>query len=106
METHSDQAGSDLVLTDPKGGPIRRTNWRRRFWKPAVAAAWLSPAPGFHDLRHTAGAGAIAQGAHPKAIQVRLGHASVRTMLDVYGHLLPSWTPSSPTIWRASGVRR
>lgn len=29
----------------------------------------------------------IAQGEHPKTIASRLGHTSVRTVLDVYGHL-------------------
>jgi hypothetical protein len=46
--------------------------------------------PTFHDLRHTAVALAIAEGAHPKAIQARLGHASITTTLNTYGHLFPS----------------
>jgi hypothetical protein len=29
----------------------------------------------------------IAQGEHPKVIQERLGHASTKTTLDIYGHL-------------------
>jgi hypothetical protein len=44
----------------------------------------------FHDLRHTAVALAIAEGAHPKAIQARLGHASITMTLNTYGHLFPS----------------
>jgi hypothetical protein len=43
----------------------------------------------FHDLRHTAVALAIAQGAHPKAIQARMGHSSVQVTVDRYGHLFP-----------------
>jgi hypothetical protein len=55
-----------------------------------VRDARLSPpAPRIHDLRHTAAALAIATGAHPKAIQERLGHASITTTLDRYGHLMP-----------------
>ena len=41
----------------------------------------------FHDLRHTHAALLIASGEHPKVIQSRLGHASIRTTLDTYGHL-------------------
>jgi Phage integrase family len=52
----------------------------------AVDAAGLAPLR-FHDLRHTAAALAIWVGAHPKAIQERLGHASITTTLDRYGHL-------------------
>ena len=33
---------------------------------------------------------AISEGAHPKAIQARLGHASITTTLNQYGHLFPS----------------
>ena len=32
---------------------------------------------------------AIAAGAHPKAIQSRMGHSSINVTLDRYGHLLP-----------------
>ena len=43
----------------------------------------------FHDLRHTSVALAIAEGAHPKAIQTRMGHLSANVTLDRYGHLFP-----------------
>ena len=44
----------------------------------------------FHELRHTCVALLIAHGAHPKAIQERLGHSTIRVTFDRYGHLLPS----------------
>jgi integrase len=44
----------------------------------------------FHDLRHTCAALLIAQGAHPKEIQERLGHSTIQLTFDCYGHLLPS----------------
>lgn len=44
----------------------------------------------FHHLRHTAVALAIEAGAHPKAIQVRMGHSSITTTLDRYGHCFKS----------------
>jgi hypothetical protein len=40
-----------------------------------------------HDLRHTAVALWIAAGASPKEVARRAGHTSVKTVLDVYGHL-------------------
>ncbi len=43
----------------------------------------------FHDLRHPSVALAIAEGAHPKAIQARMGHSSISVTLDRYGHLFP-----------------
>lgn len=81
---------SGLVFPSPNGEPMRRGNFRRRVWLDAVKAAKVGEGFRFHDLRHTAVALAIAQGAHPKAIQERLGHASVSLTLDRYGHLFPS----------------
>lgn len=78
--------GAGLVFTGPSGAPLRRTNFRRRVWEPALESAGLGPLR-FHDLRHTHAAFLIAQGEHPKTIQSRLGHASISTTLDVYGHL-------------------
>ena len=43
----------------------------------------------FHDLRHTYSSLLIAQGESPKYIQNQLGHASIQTTLDRYGHLMP-----------------
>jgi integrase len=43
----------------------------------------------FHDLRHTCAALLIDHGAHPKLVQQQLRHSSIRTTLDVYGHLFP-----------------
>ena len=41
----------------------------------------------FHDLRHSHVAALIARGEHPKVIQTRLGHSSIKITLDRYGHL-------------------
>ena len=43
----------------------------------------------FHGLRHTAVGFMIALGYQPGVIQKRCGHASIRTTMDVYGHLFP-----------------
>ena len=74
------------VFTAPMDGPLRRTLFRRRVWLPAVDESVGQPCR-FHDLRHSHAALLIAEGTHPKVIQARLGHASIRTTLDVYGHL-------------------
>jgi len=75
-----------LIFTAPEGGPIRRNTFRSRFWLPAVNDSVGQPMR-FHDLRHSHVALLIAQGAHPAVIASRLGHTSVKTVLDVYGHL-------------------
>lgn len=40
-----------------------------------------------HDLRHTAASLAVSAGAHVKALQRMLGHASAAMTLDVYAAL-------------------
>ena len=77
-----------LVLQSPEGLPIRATLFRRRFWAPAVTRAGLEPLR-IHDLRHTAVAIWIANGANPKQVAVLAGHTSVSVVLDRYGHLYP-----------------
>lgn len=79
-----DRAG--LVFPTPLGEPMRRSNFARRVWAPATKALGLDGLR-FHDLRHTAVALAISKGAHPKAIQERMGHSSITVTLDRYGHL-------------------
>jgi integrase len=41
----------------------------------------------FHDLRHTHATILLQMGYNPKIVAERLGHASVRTTLDVYSHV-------------------
>ncbi len=77
---------SGLVFPTPLGEAMRRSNFARRIWAPAVRRAGVDGLR-FHDLRHTAVALAIGQGAHPKALQERMGHSSVTVTLDRYGHL-------------------
>ncbi len=71
---------------------MRQTGLEPVTFGPAVRAALpeAKHALRFHDLRHTCASLLIAAGAHPKAIQVRLGHSSISITMDRYGHLLPS----------------
>ena len=76
---------------------MRQGLFMRRVWHPTIRgdkkrkikAALPEHLHGlrFHDLRHTCASLLIAQGAHPKVIQERLGHASITTTMNRYGHL-------------------
>lgn len=44
----------------------------------------------FHDLRHTHASLLIAAGVHPRLIMERLGHSTIATTMDIYGHVFPS----------------
>lgn len=89
---------SGLVFPTVTGKPMKRANFRK-IWRAATIGT--SRKPGvfvgteydglvFHELRHTAAALAIAQGAHPMVIRDRLGHSSITVTIDVYGGLFPS----------------
>ena len=87
-EQLTERSSREFVFTSNQGGPIQKRNFLRRVWEPARISLGR-PELRFHDLRHTAATIAIATGAHPKAIQDRLGHSSIQVTLDRYGHLMP-----------------
>ncbi|MGH9118216.1 MAG: tyrosine-type recombinase/integrase [Acidimicrobiales bacterium] len=83
--------GPGYVWTMPRGGPLDHSRFRQRYWLPAVEAAGLSPLHP-HELRHTSVALAVAAGAHPAEIQAQLGHDSLTTTFNEYGHIFPTAT--------------
>ena len=78
-------------MCSPMAAGIRSgaARFGRTIGLPAVAQAGLAPLR-FHDLRHTCAAVLVAEGAHPQELQAHLGHASITTTLNVYGHLFPN----------------
>jgi integrase len=84
-----DNQSDDLVFTTPSGAPLRLSNWRRSVFLPACQLIGISKRFRIHDLRHTAAALMIQAGYPPKMLQEILGHASITTTLDLYGHLYP-----------------
>ena len=77
----------DLVFVGPQGEPLHpKAIWRE--WRRVTAAAGL-PVIRPHDLRHTAGTLLREKGVDIKVIQETLGHSSISTTLDVYGHVTP-----------------
>ncbi|MEW2580154.1 tyrosine-type recombinase/integrase [Streptomyces syringium] len=82
---------TDFVFTAPGGGAWDSGNFWHQRWKPALDAAvedGLTKSPRIHDLRHTHAAWLIARKVPLPAIQARLGHESITTTVDRYGHLI------------------
>ncbi len=79
---------SDLVFCTADGGLIDQANLRHRVFFPALEAAGLRRMR-IHDLRHTFASLLINQGENLKYVQQQLGHASITTTVDRYGHLMP-----------------
>ena len=82
-----DPGPDDARVPRRRRAPAVHSSFQTHFWQGAKAKAGVYCR--FHDLRHTSVALAIAAGAHPKAIQVRMGHSSITVTLDRYGHLFP-----------------
>ena len=75
-----------LVFPDRKGGVLRQHKFGRYAFRPAARRTGLEHVS-FRDLRHTYAAGMIEAGADPETLQAQLGHASVRTTLELYAGL-------------------
>lgn len=109
---HDRPAGS-LVFTSMRGEAIRQSTFWKNTWKPAVhefaGDDWRrerDPATGryrvvidqpgtgkrprIHDLRHTFASWHISEGTPLPVIQRQLGHESITTTIDTYGHLARS----------------
>jgi outer membrane protein OmpA-like peptidoglycan-associated protein len=87
--------GSDLVTvgygkTKPKdaNAPMDPANLRHRVFSDTFKRSKLRRFR-IHDLRHTFASLLINQGENLKYIQTQLGHSSITTTVDRYGHLMP-----------------
>ena len=78
-----------LFRTALRGNLIRRNYFNDRVWKPAIKAAGLLPDTTFHDLRHGFASTALAEGVPISEVSRWLGHESITTTVDLYGHLVP-----------------
>ena len=102
LPARGDAAGDALIFVGPQSGT---RIWYPRFnsttWNNAVAKAMdrqlceslgltpLTRRPTPHDLRHTHASWMIAAGVPLPYIQARLGHESITTTVNTYGHLVP-----------------
>lgn len=78
----------NLVFPNQCGHLMDHSTLMRHVFWPALKRAGL-PRVRFHDLRHSFASMLIHRGENVKYIQRVLGHSSIQTTLDVYGHLLP-----------------
>ena len=69
-----------LVFSSSAGRPLRRSNFRRRNWHPALRAAGLPPIH-LHDLRHTGNQFAADEGANLCELMDRMGHSTTRAAM-------------------------
>ena len=98
---HLENHGGDHVFTSPDGKALRRNNFRRRVWLPAVKAAGLDGVR-FHDLRHSHAAMLIAAGEHPRLISGRLGTRRLGPRWTRMAIFSLAWMRLPPTAWISS----
>lgn len=83
-----------LLFPTEGGGAISHQLFRNKAWLPALGRAGATDAdprltkrPRPHDLRHTCASWMIQAGIPLPVIQQHLGHESITTTVDRYGHL-------------------
>jgi integrase len=85
LDAYVDQDPAALVFTGPRGGLLRRGNFRRDTgWLGAVTAIG-APGLHFHDLRHTGNTLAAQAGSSLADLKARMGHDSAHAAL-IYQH--------------------
>src|SRR5699024_807236 len=111
------RAPGDLLFTNQRGGPVRGATFHDNAWQPAVRLANGEPAakgkrvarrrdtqgkviqpaevplgkrPRIHDARHTCASWLLASGVPINYVQAHLGHESITTTVDRYGHVMPA----------------
>ena len=82
----------DLVFLSPRGRRVRSGNFYNNVWGPLVerVAPIIGKTPRVHDLRHTFASWALQRNIPLPTIQRQLGHESITTTVDTYGHLARS----------------
>jgi integrase len=78
----------ELVFPSPEGSVLDPDNLIKRYFLPAIEHAGLRRFR-FHDLRHTFGSLLIQSGASLAYVKEQMGHSSIQTAVDIYGHLIP-----------------
>jgi integrase len=99
----------DLVFVGPKGGALDRSEVSREMHKAALREAGLRLSLRLHDLRHTAAASWLTLGQPLIYVQRRLGHASIQTTEQHYGHLEDDYLENAAAeidaaIWQSPAV--
>ena len=84
---HGRPPGDALVFPDSSGGHLRRQNWRRRVWAPALEQAGVAYFRSY-DLRHTCATLLLYEGRTLNEVAEHLGHADPGFTARTYAHVM------------------
>lgn len=76
-----------FVFSGPEGGPLRRSTFSARVWRPTLRRLGLEHR-GIHSLRHTYASLALQAGVPLTVVQRQLGHKKLEITANIYSHLL------------------
>ncbi len=77
----------NLVFPNNAGKPMNNNNMLRRHYYPGLKKAGIERIR-FHDLRHTYASLLISTDVNIKYLQTQMGHSTITTTMDTYGHLM------------------
>jgi integrase len=86
-EHHADDDGQRLMFPGRGGGHADRSHVSLEWHRAALKSAGLRQTIRLHDLRHSAAASWLGAGLPMIYVQRQLGHASITTTIELYGHL-------------------
>src|SRR4051795_4174189 len=88
MLAGSEWQDEDLVFAQPHGRPIdKKTDYDD--WTGLLQAAGVRHVR-LHDGRPTAAALLLGENVHPRVVMELLGHSQMRTITDIYSHVMPA----------------
>ena len=89
IELEAAYGDQGLLFPDPLGNPLNPMAVTRAFQSYAKRLGLREAR--VHDLRHFHASVTLQKGGSLLLVSKRLGHASIATTGDIYGHLLPGW---------------
>lgn len=89
LAEHGVSVNAETPLFCHADGTYLKPSWITKQFKALAAKLDLARGTHLHTLRHTHATYLIQKGYDLRTIQERLGHASSKTTMDIYGHLLP-----------------
>lgn len=89
LDSRGDSPADALLFTRLSGRHLSNSYFHLNVWMPLMkqVAGEIGVKPRIHDLRHTHASRLIAKGVPLPVIQARLGHESITTTVNTYGHL-------------------